>query len=441
MIETIHRRTTLALVQLILVILFCSPYSIAQGISINTAGTAADTSAMLDVGSSEKGLLIPRMTQAQRQAITLPATGLLLFQTDGTSGFYYNAGTTAVPNWVVLNSATAGGSSQWNTLGPSINYTNTGNVSIGTTSIGSAKLNIVHSTSTSGSSTVSIKNTAGGGVGVLGEAFYTAGDFRASGGNGAGVYGESKLNATNSVTYGVYGVSSGSGATSKGYGVYGLSTGATEKYGVFGITTTGNKQYPVYGLNSSNNYGILGYHDGSTSYAGYFSGNVTVVGLVSKSGGSFKIDHPLDPENKFLYHSFVESPDMLNIYNGNIMTDASGDASVQLPSYFQALNIEFKYQLTVIGQFAQAIVSQEVVNNQFSIKTDKPNVKVSWQVTGVRNDPYAQQHRIAVEVEKTGEERGKYLIPELYGASPEKAIQPKPKKEDFIQGERKRTEQ
>ncbi len=441
MIEQIICRTRGALVQLILLTMFCYSYSIAQGISINNAGTAADTSAMLDVGSSEKGLLIPRMTLVQRQAISLPATGLLLFQTDGTSGFYYNAGTSAVPNWVVLNSATAGGSSQWNTSGSSINYTNSGNVSIGAASIGSAKLNIHYSNSSYSNSAVYLKNSSIYGVGVFGEAGYTAGNFRAFGQNGAGVFGESILNATNSVTYGVYGASSGRGTTSKGYGVYGVSTDAAEKYGVFGLTTNGNKQYPVFGINSLDAYGVLGYHNGTTSYAGYFNGNVTVVGSVSKSSGSFKIDHPLDPENKYLYHSFVESPDMLNIYNGNIITDANGDATVQLPSYFEALNIDFKYQLTAIGQFAQAIVSREIANNQFSIKTDKPNVKISWQVTGVRNDPYAQQHRIAVEVEKTGDERGKYLIPELYGASQEKAIQPKPKKEDFIQGERKRTEQ
>ena len=56
--------------------------------------------------------------------------------------------------------------------------------------------------------------------------------------------------------------------------------------------------------------------------AGRFTGDVAISGTLSKGGGSLKIDHPLDPENKYLYHSFVESPDMMNIYNGTITTDA-----------------------------------------------------------------------------------------------------------------------
>ena len=138
-------------------------------------------------------------------------------------------------------------------------------------------------------------------------------------------------------------------------------------------------------------------------------GNWDVLGNISKFGGSFKIDHPNDPKNKILYHSFVESPDMMNIYNGNATTDANGDAQITLPSYFDALNMEFRYQLTCIGSFAQAIVFKEIKGNSFSIKTDKPNIKVSWQVTGIRKDDYANDHRIKVEVEKKGAERGKLL--------------------------------
>jgi trimeric autotransporter adhesin len=139
-------------------------------------------------------------------------------------------------------------------------------------------------------------------------------------------------------------------------------------------------------------------------------------------GGSFKIDHPLDPGNKYLYHSFVESPDMMNIYNGNVTTDAQGDAVVPLPEWFETLNRDFRYQLTVIGQFAQAIVASEIDDGRFSIKTDKPSVKVSWQVTGIRQDAWANAHRIPVEQEKPEVERGFYLHPELYGASEEKGV-------------------
>lgn len=163
--------------------------------------------------------------------------------------------------------------------------------------------------------------------------------------------------------------------------------------------------------------------DGTYADAGDFEGNVDVVGNLSKSGGSFKIDHPLDPANKYLYHSFVESPDMMNVYNGNIVTDGGGMATVTLPEWFEALNRDFRYQLTVIGgQFAQAIVASEMQNHEFTIRTDKPSVKVSWQVTGIRQDAWANAHRIPVEQDKAETERGYYIHPELYNEPPQKSI-------------------
>ncbi|MBK7499714.1 MAG: hypothetical protein IPI19_11565 [Ignavibacteriales bacterium] len=170
------------------------------------------------------------------------------------------------------------------------------------------------------------------------------------------------------------------------------------------------------GIGTGIRYGVYGVaFGGTTNWAGYFNGNVNVTGTLSKGGGSFKIDHPLDPTNKNLYHSFVESPDMMNIYNGNIVTDGSGYATVTMPDWFEALNIEFRYQLTVIGDFAQAIISQKIQNNQFIIRTDKPGIEVSWQVTGIRHDKFAEKYRIPVEEYKTGKEVGKYLHPDAYG--------------------------
>ncbi len=153
-----------------------------------------------------------------------------------------------------------------------------------------------------------------------------------------------------------------------------------------------------------------------------FHGAVDIAGPLTKPFGSFKIDHPLDPENKYLYHSFVESPDMMNIYNGNVVTDASGEAWVGLPAYFEALNRDFRYQLTVIGQFAQAIVNTKIKNDRFSIRTDKPGVEVSWQVTGVRKDPVAELHRIQVEVDKPEGERGRYLHPDAFATTAARGI-------------------
>lgn len=204
-------------------------------------------------------------------------------------------------------------------------------------------------------------------------------------------------------------------------GVHGsvFPTGSANYTGVDGYVSGGSgNNYGVYGRasGSGTNYGVYGFASGSgTNWAGYFNGDVNVTGTISKGGGSFKIDHPLDPQNKYLYHSFVESPDMKNIYDGTVITDASGYATVTLPEWFEALNKDFRYQLTVIGDFAQAIVAQEIQNNQFTIRTDKPNVKVSWQVTGIRHDPFAEKYRIPVEEYKKGDDVGKYLYPEAFG--------------------------
>ena len=247
---------------------------------------------------------------------------------------------------------------------------------------------------------------------------------------GVGVYGRSV--PTQGIGYGGYFIGGYQGLyaraedgtiSANSFGVYGTATGtAGNKFGVYGTASgTGTGEiYGVYGRASGGtiNYGICGYGSGgTTNWAGYFLGNVNVTGTISKGGGSFKIDHPLDPTNKNLYHSFVESPDMMNIYNGNVVTDASGYATVTMPNWFEALNQDFRYQLTVIGEFAQAIISQEIQNNQFSIRTDKPNIKVSWQVTGIRHDKFAEKYRIPVEENKTGEDIGKYLHPDAYGVN------------------------
>jgi hypothetical protein len=179
----------------------------------------------------------------------------------------------------------------------------------------------------------------------------------------------------------------------------------------------------VSGYSDDGGRGIYGGCNGAFCLAGSFFGNVSVNGTLSKTAGSFKIDHPLDPENKYLYHSFVESPDMKNIYDGVITTDGRGVAVVTMPDWFETLNRDFRYQLTVIGEFAQAIVGKKLSNNQFVIKTNRPNVEVSWQVTGIRKDPYAEKHRIPVEQDKPANERGLYLYPGDYDQPEEKGVE------------------
>jgi len=67
-------------------------------------------------------------------------------------------------------------------------------------------------------------------------------------------------------------------------------------------------------------------------------------------------------------------------------------------------------------------VAKEISGNRFRISGGKPGGKVSWQVTGIRHDAYADAHRIQVEVEKPPQEQGRYLHPELFGAPAEQAI-------------------
>jgi hypothetical protein len=140
------------------------------------------------------------------------------------------------------------------------------------------------------------------------------------------------------------------------------------------------------------------------------TGKVVVDGDFTAVGTkAFTIDHPLDPVNKQLKHAAIESNEVLNCYSGNIVTDAKGKAIVKLPDYYEAINKDPRYQLTVVGTFAQAIISQEIKNNQFEISTSIPNVKVSWEVKSIRNDAYMQSHPFQSEVAKTDEQKSSYI--------------------------------
>jgi len=161
----------------------------------------------------------------------------------------------------------------------------------------------------------------------------------------------------------------------------------------------------------------------SGSLAGHFNGDVQINGTLTKSAGAFKIDHPLDPANKYLTHSFVESPDMMNIYNGIVLLDTNGEAWISLADWFEALNRDFRYQLTAIGVPSPNLyVAEEVSGNRFKIAGGQPGAKVSWQVTGIRHDAYAEAHRLTVEEDKPVEDRGYFLHPEVHGQPAEKSI-------------------
>jgi trimeric autotransporter adhesin len=153
------------------------------------------------------------------------------------------------------------------------------------------------------------------------------------------------------------------------------------------------------------------------------NGDARVSGNLSKASGSFKIDDPIDPANKYLSHSFVESPDMMNIYNGTVHLDAKGQAVVEMPEWFSALNRDFQYQLTAIGAPAPRLyIAEKMQGNHFRIAGGKKGQEVSWMVTGIRQDAWANAHRIPTEEAKPANEQGTYLHPELFGAGPDKQV-------------------
>ncbi len=276
----------------------------------------------------------------------------------------------------------------------------------------------------------SSNSSAGGVAGVVGvsngTSSYCAGVAGYSNtGSGIGVYGSSSngagITGQSDSGNGVY------GSSSNGTGVFGVTSGSGTA-GVIGYSSKGSGT-GVYG-NSSNYNGIAGqsdsgngvYGSSSSGNAGYFQGNVHVTGTLSKGGGSFKIDHPQDPAHKYLSHSFVESPDMKNIYDDVVTLDAHGQAEVALPGWFGTLNNDFRYQLTCLGGYAPVYIAEEISHNRFTIAGGKAGMRVSWQITGIRQDAWANQYRIPVEQEKSEQEQGRYLHPELYGLPKEDGI-------------------
>jgi hypothetical protein len=288
-----------------------------------------------------------------------------------------------------------------------------------------------------------VSGTAQGGTGGLG--------ILAFGGNGDAV-GTPNGNGGTAI-FGNGGNGGNTATSTGGDGVSGQGGGGFTVAGN-GVTGTGGQNLSPGGGNGGNGVVALGGTGTGTSnggtgivatggdpgtgtvlgQAGLFQGNVIIVPFISLAGASgngdltvngsiscngltnsglktFKIDHPVDPENKFLVHSSVESPDMMNVYNGEVVLDAKGEATVELPSYFEVLNKDFRYQLTCIGGFAPVYVAEKIHENRFKIAGGREGLEVSWQVTGIRQDAYANAHRVRPEVEKSSSEKGKFLHP------------------------------
>jgi hypothetical protein len=266
--------------------------------------------------------------------------------------------------------------------------------------------------STSGRGVYGLASTATGTTyGVYGDCVSTT---------GIGVRGRAQ--ATTGVNYGGYFQSNSDSGTAvfatatttndndNHYGVYASASGAFGR-GVWGVNTnTVGGAAGVVGENDSGNYGVFSY------------GNLGASGTKS-----FMIDHPLDPENKYLKHYCTEGPEPQNVYNGVVTTGADGKAWVELPDYFAAINESFRYQLTVVDDtegpgFVQVKIARKIEDNRFMIMTSAPNIEVSWEVKARRNDLWVQKHGAPAEVDKPDHERGKYQHPELYGQPAERGV-------------------
>lgn len=293
------------------------------------------------------------------------------------------------------------------------------------------------------------------GIGVTGQSLHGTGVHGESGGTGVrGVSGGS-----GSSSYGVFGNAThatasvegvfGTSSSSAGTGVRGNATSSTgSTYGgqfevsssagtaVYGLAsrTTGDTAGGYFRASSTTGVGAYGYAPANGTNIGLWgiTGAASGWGVYSdgRLGATIKlfcIDHPQDPLNKYLQHYCAEGPEPLNVYTGNVKTDTKGEAWVTLPTYFESINKEFRYTLTVVDdtdseEFAFAKVARKVREGKFKIRTSQPSIEVTWRVEGIRNDAWVQKHGAPVEVEKPERYKGKYHHPELYGAPPEMGV-------------------
>jgi hypothetical protein len=315
------------------------------------------------------------------------------------------------------------GDSDWVIVGNNMHSGVPGNVGIGVSPDDSSKLAVrasnmyggyfstdnvdgsshaVHAALISGGDGVAVYGTSatqdGYGFGGFFEGGYT------------GIYG--KVNPTADQYYiGIQGEADGGSGTN--FGIRGIASGSGSNYGVYGSAVSG----------------------GTTDWAGYFNGDVNITGSLSKGGGSFLIDHPLDPENKTLRHNFVESPENLCMYRGHAKLDDRGTAVITMPDYFIALTKENEatVTLTPIGERPFLVSYQwQGDYSAFRIFGEKQR-EVSYTVLADRDDPVIHQlYKPVVEEKGNGNfEKGKLLYPRAYGYGEEKGIDYENSKSDL----------
>ncbi len=449
------------------IVVFYQQIFAQQNVGIGT--NTPDNSSLLDLTSTSKGILVPRMTTAQRTAITSPATGLLVYDTSLQQFWYFNG-----TQWVAITGGGGGCSTlqqAYDCGGPGLgrNIVITGTSSVNITDANALSIGLKSSHSGNGSSivadntstsvqyaamqatTASNYGTVGGSpiptTAVLGtssgKAFGVSGQILSTATGEAGIFGN---NLRTTGGHGVLGKgfngTVGETNYETGFGVFGLNHGTASLgnavgtigqgyVGVWGETDDGPAA-GVYGQNVSaslvdNNVGIWGVgfigvlgetNDYTYGYGLYSNGNFGASGTKA-----FVIDHPLDPGNKILKHFSIESPEVLNLYRGNTQLDNNGEALISLPDYFTAININFSYQLTPVGAPAPGLyIKQEIKDGSFVIAGGVPNSKVSWTVYAERNDMYMQKYPEAKKVVVAKKKPDTYIIPEIWGQPESKGI-------------------
>jgi len=352
------------------------------------------------------------LTISSGNTVTLPAGSNTLDQAYDQGGSGVGRTITVDAGEVAISTATSNG------IALRATNTNTG-VSIIADNTSSLNTFSTIQGSTNSNSTIAsaiIGNSSGVAWGVSGQ-------VQAVGTAQAAVYG-SNLRTTGG--HGVYGIGLngvvGETNYSQGNALWGENFDAIAPLGN-GVGTAGIGYYGVVGQDRYNGaaagaYGVLS------------NGDFGATGVKT-----FLIDHPEDPENKILRHFSTESNEVLNIYRGNAVFDANGEAIVQLPEYYEEINKNPSYNLTPVGAYAELYVKKEIANGTFIIGGGQMGLKVSWTIYAERNDLYLQQfpEKRDVVIEKREGQKGKYFMPYLYNQPKEKAVINPERKQELIQ--------
>jgi|GEM_PF-4655151 len=284
-------------------------------------------------------------------------------------------------------------------------------------------------TTNTGNKTTTIKDTAASSSAkaIVGRTTYTGTATTAAGvqgisdgKNGSGVIGQANKGP---LAAGVWGRSStGSGIYGEGLaGVVGSGYGGTDSVGVLGYGEDDAAAVAGVGGATLDSVGVLGTTVDGAGWAAYLDGDVFIGGTTYVPESVLSVDHPDAPGERWYQRAAVGSFERLSIISGNTRTGADGSVVVEVPDLFARMHTDFRYQLTVIGSMASASVAREMKQGRFTVRTDRPRVKVSWQVTAVRDDPAARANTFHASVPKRGAERGRMIEPSLYGKAASRA--------------------